>query len=67
MPANKIKKDGPAPKAAEKDSFETTYLQKKFLVSRQTVEEAIRATGNNRQLVEEYLIKYTTGKTSILL
>jgi hypothetical protein len=67
MPATKLKKDVPGLKAAEKDSFETTYLQKKFLVSRQTVEEAMRVTGNNRQLVEDYLIKYTKGKTSILL
>jgi len=67
MPANNLKKGGPGPKTAEADSFEKTYLQKKFLVSRQTVEEAIRATGNNRQLVEDYLIKYTTGKKSILL
>jgi hypothetical protein len=68
MPANKPKQDSrDSHKTAEEDSFEITYLQKKFLVSRQKVEEAMRATGNNRQLVEAYLTKYTRGNLSILL
>jgi len=73
MPANKTKANDRATdsrasgKAAEEENFEVTYLQKKFLVSRQKVEEAMKATGNNRQLVEAYLTKYTTGNTSILL
>ena len=52
-------------KASHEESFEITYLQKKFLVSRQKVEEAMKVSGNNRQLVEAYLTKYTTR--SILL
>jgi len=68
MPASKTKTDPRASsKAAEEENFEVTYLQKKFLVSRQKVEEAMKATGNNRQLVEAYLTKYTTSKQSILL
>jgi len=66
MPATKSKTDSrPHTKASEEDNFEITYLQKKFLVSRQKVEEAMKANGNNRQLVEAYLTKYTTK--SILL
>ena len=52
-------------KAPHEENFEITYLQKKFLVSRQKVEEAMKASGNNRQLVEAYLTKYTTR--SVLL
>jgi hypothetical protein len=67
MTANKTKTDARAhTKAAEEDNFEITYLQNKFLVSRQKVEEAMKASGNNRQLVEAYLTKYTR-KQSILL
>jgi hypothetical protein len=66
MPATKTKPDGrTSSKAAEEDSFEITYLQQKFLVSRQKVLEAMMANGNNRQLVEAYLTKYTTR--SVLL
>jgi hypothetical protein len=66
MPASKTKADGRTHnKAAEEDNFEITYLQNKFLVSRQKVEEAMKASGNNRQLVEAYLTKYTTR--SVLL
>ncbi len=50
----------PATKTTTDKNFEITYLQKKFLVSRQKVEEAMKASGNNRQLVEAYLTKYTT-------
>lgn len=53
-------------KAPERESFEVTYLRNKFLVSRQKVEEAMKASGNNRQLVETYLEKYT-GRHSVLL
>lgn len=66
MPATKTKTDGrDHTRTAEEDNFEITYLQKKFLVSRQKVEEAMKASGNNRQLVEAYLTKYTTR--SVLL
>lgn len=67
MPTNKIKKDVPrSDKPAEEESFEITYLRNKFLVSRQKVEEAMKASGNNRQLVEAYLTKYTTRKPILL-
>jgi hypothetical protein len=70
MPANKPKQDSRSTtkgdKAAEEASFEITYLQNKFLVSRQKVEEAMKASGNNRQLVEAYLTKYTTRKPILL-
>jgi len=67
MSTHKTKKEvPPSPKATEGEPFEVTYLRNKFLVSRQKVEEAMRATGNNRQLVEAYLEKYTR-KQPILL
>jgi hypothetical protein len=67
MHANKSKKDAPqSNKPAGEESFEITYLRNKFLVSRQKVEEAMKASGNNRQLVEAYLTKYTTRKPILL-
>lgn len=66
MSVHKSKKERTAgTKAPEAESFEITYLRNKFLVSRQQVEEAMKATGNNRQLVEAYLEKQTR-KQSIL-
>jgi len=60
MSTHKSKKEAVSiPKAPEGEPFEITYLRNKFLVSRQKVEEAMHATGNNRQLVEAYLEKYT--------
>lgn len=70
MPAIKPKQDSREPikgnNAAEKDSFELTYLQNKYLVSRQKVMEAMKASGNDHHRAEAYLIKYTR-KQSILL
>ncbi|HEX9513977.1 MAG TPA: DUF3606 domain-containing protein [Puia sp.] len=70
MPANKPKQDSresiKSNNAAEEDSFEITYLQNKFLVSRQKVVEAMKASGNNRQQVETYLLKYTKKQTILL-
>jgi hypothetical protein len=64
MPANKPKQDSreatKGNKAAEEDSFEMTYLQNKYLVSRQKVMEAMKACGNDHHRAEAYLIKYTT-------
>ena len=69
MPTNKPKHDSRESlkrnKAAEEDSFEVTYLQKKFLVSRQKVMDAMKACGNDHHQAEAYLIKYTTR--SVLL
>ncbi|MES1160804.1 MAG: DUF3606 domain-containing protein [Bacteroidota bacterium] len=60
MSTHKTKKEAvPSAEAPEGEPFEIPYLRNKFLVSRQKVEEAMRATGNNRQLVEAYLEKYT--------
>ncbi len=37
------------------ESYELSYLEEKFHVSREKVREAIAAVGNNRDEVEEYL------------
>ena len=70
MPTNKPKHDSRSTtkgdKAAEEASFEITYLQKKFLVSRQKVEEAMKACGNDHHMAEAWLIKYTTKRPVLL-
>lgn len=70
MPANKPKNDSRSTakgdKAAGESNFEITYLQQKFLVSRQKVEEAMKASGNDHHLAEAWLIKYTTKRPVLL-
>jgi len=70
MPANKPKHDSrpttKGDKAAGESNFEITYLQQKFLVSRQKVEEAMKASGNDHHLAEAWLIKYTTKRPVLL-
>ncbi len=39
------------------ESYELSYIEEKLGVSRQQVEEAIKAVGNSREKVEEYLKK----------
>ena len=48
-------------RVASDENWELRYMMDKFNVSRQKVEEAIKAVGNDRQRVEEYLGR-TGGK-----
>jgi len=58
MSDNKNIKDGrDTSKVSGEESYELSYLEEKFGVSRETVREAIKQAGNNREAVEAYLQK----------
>ncbi len=44
-------------RVASDENWEIRYMMGKFNVSQQKVEEAIKAVGNSREKVEEYLGK----------
>ena len=48
-------------RVASDENWELRYMMDKFNVSQQKVEEAVKAVGNNRHKVEEYLGR-TRGK-----
>lgn len=56
MSDNKNIRDGrDVSKVSGEESYELSYLEEKFGVSRETVREAIRQAGNSREAVEAYL------------
>lgn len=56
MGDNKKIKDGrDRAKVSSRERFEIDYLKKKFEVSGQQVAGAVRAVGNKRKKIEEYL------------
>ncbi|WP_432709861.1 DUF3606 domain-containing protein [Pedobacter sp.] len=56
MADNKNFQDGrDRSKVSGNEDYELSYLQKKLGVSREQVREAIKAVGNSREKVEEYL------------
>jgi hypothetical protein len=42
--------------------WEVSYMTQKYNVSKQQVEEAVKAVGNSREKVEEYLQRNRKGK-----
>lgn len=58
MSDDKSKKDNrDRSRVAGNENYELAYLQEKLGVSREQIEEAIKAVGNNREQVEAYLSK----------
>jgi hypothetical protein len=56
MPDNTSKRSGrDRSRVASKQPWEVNYMKEKFNVSGQQVAGAIRAVGNDRKKVEEYL------------
>jgi len=56
MPDNKSKRGGrDRSRVAAGEEWEMAYMREKFGVSTQQITGAIRAVGNNRKKVEEYL------------
>jgi hypothetical protein len=56
MPDNKSKRSGQdRNRVSTGQTWEMSYMKEKFNVSSQQVAGAVRAVGNNRKKVEEYL------------